>query len=97
MSQNVPYILIPLRPFFFFLSATPVAYGSFLARPQIGAAAASLYRSPSNTSLRQHQILNPLSEAMDTMLSSLLHEPQWELPSAPLHMQKQEVKPLGAG
>ena len=54
---------------------TPVAYGSSQARNQIGAAAADLGHSHSNTGskvhlqhiprLQQFWILNPLSEARD--------------------------------
>ena len=63
--------------FFFLFRAILVAYGSSQARDQIGAAAADLYHSHSNTrsepycdlqhSLWQNQIPDPLSEARDQM------------------------------
>ena len=52
--------MIALFTFFVFFSfrATPEAHGSFQARGQIGAVAASLHHRS-----QQHQIPNPLSEA----------------------------------
>ena len=66
-----------LSLFFCLFRASPIAYGSFQARSQIGAVASCLpiYHSHSNArsdrlcdlhhSSRQHQILNSLSEARD--------------------------------
>ena len=61
--------------FFGLLRGTPVAYGSSQARGWIGAAAASLHRSHSNSgsnhvchlyrSSQQRRICNPLNEARD--------------------------------
>ena len=61
--------------FFFLLRAEPVAYGRFQARGPVGAEAAGLHHSHSNSgsslvcslhcSSRQLQILNPLSKARD--------------------------------
>jgi len=75
-------IQIPRRGFFFSLSlffflfrASPATYGGSQARGRIGAAAANLHHSHSNTgsghicnlhhSSWQHWVLNPLSEARD--------------------------------
>ena len=57
--------------FFFFFRAAPKPCGSSQVRGQISPTAAGLHHSYSNTgcklhhSWRQHQILNPLSEARD--------------------------------
>ena len=74
-------VQIPLVSIIFFkilFMALPVVYRSSQAKGQIGAAAANLHHSHSNTgcicnlhcSLQQHQILNPLIEARDQTPSS---------------------------
>ena len=80
----------------FFFRATLAAYGSSQARGQIGTAAETYATATAmldpchicdlNHSLRQHQILNPLSEARDrtsiladTVSGSQPAEPQWKL------------------
>ena len=45
--------------FCFVIRATPVAYGGSQARGLIGAAAASLYHSPSNTTYKLHITSSP--------------------------------------
>ena len=68
--QLLRYIYIS----FFFLRATPVAYGGFQARDPLGAVAANAkataMQGPScvcnlHHSSQQYQILNPLSKARD--------------------------------
>ena len=56
------YFIFYFKFFFFFglFRATPMAYGSFQARGQIGAITVSLHHS-----LWQCRILNPLSEARE--------------------------------
>ena len=70
-SQHLSFFFF----FFVFFRATPMAYGISQARGQIRAAAAGLHQSHSGArssricnlhhSSRQHQILNPMSEARD--------------------------------
>ena len=78
--KNFTFLLI-------FFRTTPTAYGISQARGQIGAAAASLHHSHSNTKSelclqsapqpQQHRILNPLSEARDW--THILMDPGWVL------------------
>ena len=64
--------------------SAPMAYGSFLARGHIGAAAAGLCHSHGKWDPIQRQILKPLSKARDrTLLLMILvgfltAEPPWE-------------------
>ena len=52
-------------PFFFLFMAAPVAYGSSRARGQIGAAAAGLHHSHSNTGSELH--LGPMLQLVATL------------------------------
>ena len=70
-SESHSCVLSP-PPHFCLFRAAPAAYGGFRARGQIGAAAAGLYPSHSNTGskphLRQRRIPNPVREARDQIL-----------------------------
>ena len=83
IQQSDPsYLYIHSLSFLLFIRATPEAYGSSQARGLIGATAAGLRHSHSNSgsshtcdlhhSSRQHQILNPLSEARDRTRSIMI-------------------------
>ena len=89
-ENNKIYIYI----YFFFPSfrATPVAYGSSMARSRSGVSAAGLHHSHSNVpvpshvcnlcyNLQQYQILNPLRKAKDQ--TRILMDTSWVLNAEP--------------
>ena len=78
MQQNITITWIP---FFFFLRATPSAYGNSQARSQIWAAAAGLHWIHSNAISLTHWMKLGIKPASSWILVVLVTaEPQWEHP-----------------